>query len=425
MLTANTRLSDLRGGLGISRGSVLISDGANSRVVDISRAETIGDLARILESQPPAGRSIRATVTPTGLKIELDSAGGGSLTIREVAGGTTASQLGIRQETGAPSGVVQGLDLNPSLRNTTLLSDILGARALTRIASAGPNNDLKLTATTAGAAYNGVTFQLIDDELLAATSSLIAGNELAEFSTAARAAFGAISFAGANNDLILTANDVGAQYNNVTFRITTQAGNAGLTNGAGATYDANTKTLTLTLDNTNNAIAVSDIQDAIANNTPFTAGLDASVDVGNTGLGTVNGATVLTGNIGGTSNSGGAANTLYVRVQAGQSTAQQVAEAINAQVAEFRAELDLVDSSNAVLTGTAAIDLNATGVTYGGSGIVFDKSSGIRVTNAGKNRHQFQFAETIEDLLNILNGAGQDSWPASMRMAPESTCARN
>src|SRR5690606_9199829 len=128
-----------RGGLGISRGSIAISDGVNTSVVDISKAETIGDVARLIETRPPAGRTMHVTVTPTGLKIEMDQAGG-ALSIREVGGGTTAKELGILQETATTSRVVDGKDVNPRLRTTTPLTDILGARALTRIASSGINN---------------------------------------------------------------------------------------------------------------------------------------------------------------------------------------------------------------------------------------------------------------------------------------------
>lgn len=406
-LTANTRLSDLRGGLGISRGSIVISDGSNSRTIDISRADTIGDVARMIEGQPPAGRSVRVTVTPTGLKLELDQAGGGALSVREVGGGTTAKQLGILQESGTTSLVVNGQDVDPRLQKTTLLSNILGAKALSRIQSTGANNDLIINATAAGAASNGVTFQLVDDDALTAAPGLTAGNEVAELDTFARAANGSLSFTGANNDLILTASTAGTQYNNVTFQIATQVGNAGLTNGAKAAYDSNTKTLTLTLDNTNNAITTADIQAAISTGTPFTASLDASADLGNTGAGTVDGATVLAGAAGSTSNSGGAANTLYVRIEKDVSSTLQVANAINTQLTSFSATADSFDATNSVLNGTTAINVNATGTTYGGSGIVFDQDSGVRINNAGKTFDiSLSTAKTVEDLLNIFNGSG-------------------
>ena len=108
VVTTKTRLSDLRGGLGISRGSISISDGTNSSIIDISKAETVGDVARIIESNPPTGRSLSVTVTPTGFKVELDQAGGGVLAIREVGGGTTAKELGILQESGTATRIANG-----------------------------------------------------------------------------------------------------------------------------------------------------------------------------------------------------------------------------------------------------------------------------------------------------------------------------
>src|SRR5690606_30602533 len=47
-LTYTTPLALLRGGQGISAGSILVSDGSSSSVVDLSSARTIGDVARLI-----------------------------------------------------------------------------------------------------------------------------------------------------------------------------------------------------------------------------------------------------------------------------------------------------------------------------------------------------------------------------------------
>ncbi|GAG46926.1 unnamed protein product, partial [marine sediment metagenome] len=95
LLTHDTRLADLNGGKGIASGSILVSNGTNSSTVDISNAETISDVAAMLRSNPPTGTTLDVQVTATGLVVQLNGAPGDLLTIREVAGGTTARDLGI------------------------------------------------------------------------------------------------------------------------------------------------------------------------------------------------------------------------------------------------------------------------------------------------------------------------------------------
>lgn len=123
-LTAGTRLPDLLGGQGVVPASVAISDGATTSIVDLSSAATMGDVKALLEANPPTGRTITATITSTGLNIQLDGSSGIGLTIREVGGGTTAAELGIYSDIGVGVGPVVGSDLNPRLTKTTRLADL-------------------------------------------------------------------------------------------------------------------------------------------------------------------------------------------------------------------------------------------------------------------------------------------------------------
>ncbi len=125
-LNANTRLADLRGGQGIELSDIVVSDSITQLTVDLSGAETIGDVAAILEANPPSGRTLTATITATGLSLSLDSAGGGNLVIDDVGQGEAALQLGIRETTGVGTGPLVGDDVNPRLRKTTQLVDIVG-----------------------------------------------------------------------------------------------------------------------------------------------------------------------------------------------------------------------------------------------------------------------------------------------------------
>src|SRR5439155_7066034 len=94
-LTPDTPISALNGGQGLALGSIQIGDGTTRKVIDLSSAATIGDVAGLIEANPPTGRTVTATVTATGLTISIDAGGGGNLTIKEVAGGSTANDLHI------------------------------------------------------------------------------------------------------------------------------------------------------------------------------------------------------------------------------------------------------------------------------------------------------------------------------------------
>lgn len=145
-LTADTPLSELYGGRGVSLGSIVIGDGTNRSTIDLSSAATIGDVADLIEAHPPAGRTITATITSTGLTIDIDDAGGGNLTIKELTGGTTAAQLQILSPLGTGVAPVTGGDLNPRLRLTTPLADLQ---------SGGPPFDFAsgVTITNGGQTY--------------------------------------------------------------------------------------------------------------------------------------------------------------------------------------------------------------------------------------------------------------------------------
>ena len=161
VLSPLTRLADLRGGRGVSQGCFTISDGFSTRTVDLRGAETIGDVARLIELNAPEGRQLTAHVGSQGLVIDIDDAGGVSLTIREVANGTTAAELGILCRGGAGVNPIVGADLNPRLLPTTRLRDLLGVRAQAPLRSAGTNNDILIEAAENGEAANGVQVRFV------------------------------------------------------------------------------------------------------------------------------------------------------------------------------------------------------------------------------------------------------------------------
>lgn len=185
-LSASTPLSDLNGGLGVASGSIQLSDGHNTSIVNLSGAQTLGDVATLIEQNPPAGRTVDVNVTPTGLTLQLepDSAypSGDNLAVQEVNGGTTASGLGIVNG-GVGPGPLVGQPLNATVTSTTPLANLFGAQAQANIHFGQPNSDIVLQANTPGATttdgtlLNGVTVQFVADAPAAGqeTASYIAG----------------------------------------------------------------------------------------------------------------------------------------------------------------------------------------------------------------------------------------------------------
>lgn len=130
-LTPDTPISALDGGDGLKLGSVQIGDGTTKKVIDLSSASTIQDVAQLIEANAPDGRTLTVTVTATGLNVAIDAVGGGNFTIKDVAGGTAASDLRIATPPlGNGIAPVIGGDLNPALRLTTALSSVQTAAPL-------------------------------------------------------------------------------------------------------------------------------------------------------------------------------------------------------------------------------------------------------------------------------------------------------
>ncbi len=402
-VTADTPLSSLRGGRGISpNGALQISDGANSVIVDISHAATVGDVARLIEANAPFGRKVTVDITGQGLTLQLDSAGGGNLTVKEVASGKAASELGILNTLGVLTNPLVGGDLNPLVAKTTQLDSLLGSKARTRLVSPGDNNNLLIQAAVNGVQYNGATIQIVDDELLRASPGVAPGAEYAQYSATARQAQASLRFSGPGNDLTITANTAGTAFNNVDVVV---VGATGLGNAANASYNSTTKQLTITVDDAG-ATSLDAVVNAVNATGDFTATSDESAE----GPASYNGASLIAAsdisNVqGDTGNSGGAANTLYVYVRANASSANNVAAAINAE-GTFTATLDTLDTTNSSQAGAQPVSLNATATTSGGSGAPFDASSGLRIVS-GESTYTLTFddAETVEDLLNIINGS--------------------
>ena len=177
-LTADTPLASLRGGSGVALGSISISDGTTSAVVDLSDASTIGDVAAKIYAQSPFGRHLQVEIRGDGLWLHVDN--GGALTISEVAAGTTARDLGIATTSAVPSDTMVGQDLDPTLNATTRLDNVLGRRARVVMRATAASGNVLFESGDNGAADNGVQVQFVND------AAVQKGSEVVQYDSGAR-----------------------------------------------------------------------------------------------------------------------------------------------------------------------------------------------------------------------------------------------
>jgi flagellar hook-associated protein 2 len=123
-------LSSLRGGAGLSTGTISIQSRAGTTTtIDLSGATSVADIIRTINN---AAAGVRAAVNPSGNGLQIvDTTGGtGSLVISDQSG-TTAAQLGIVGSFDTSTSVVRGANLQRAwVSETTLLADYNGGRGI-------------------------------------------------------------------------------------------------------------------------------------------------------------------------------------------------------------------------------------------------------------------------------------------------------
>lgn len=403
-LSSNTRLSDLRGGSGIQAGTIEISDGFQSSLVDLSTAETVGDIVRLLEANPPGGRHLSVEIKQDHLELRFADNGSTALSIRDTNGGTTAADLGIRSGLAATTGDrLVGQGLSPVIALNTPLAELTGSPSVAYLTSPGQANDIVFRAHSNGSSNNGVTIQYVNSQNLQAGDGIRQGSEEVYFETTPRAAYAGLSLSGTGNDLSLTATTPGAAANQISFQLV-DAGAIG--NTATANYDSSTKTYTIGIDS-GNATTVQAVMDAINAEGTFSAAPDVS-DPAN---GAFNPAAIVdTADIGvattSTGNSGGDANTVFIHVNPEKTQVKHVLAALNKNsdlTERFDIQLDVSDGLNVTEPGKTIIDAQQRTVTGGGAGEDFDGPPGIEMVVDGKKyRLPLQNVVTVQDFINEI-----------------------
>lgn len=125
-------VSSLNGGKGFNLGSMQITNAAGaSATVDLSGAKTVQD---VLDTITASGINVKASLNQSGNGIQVtdNSTGGGSLTIAEAGGGTTASTLGLLGSAAAGAKSISGANLQRQwVSENTLLADYNGGKGVT------------------------------------------------------------------------------------------------------------------------------------------------------------------------------------------------------------------------------------------------------------------------------------------------------
>ncbi len=123
-LDRETRLVDLKKGLGVSSGQIRFSGGGNFVDVDMRSASTIGDVADLISEVKLEGRRLSATLTDDGIRIEYLDGLAGTLAIDDGVGSTMAAELSIRNEGGVVAPPIIGDRLSPRVTPATKISDL-------------------------------------------------------------------------------------------------------------------------------------------------------------------------------------------------------------------------------------------------------------------------------------------------------------
>ncbi|MCA9310041.1 MAG: flagellar filament capping protein FliD [Phycisphaerales bacterium] len=118
-LDSETKLSELNGGEGISRGEFRVTDRSGaSAMIDISAAVTVNDVLDAINSA--SGIDVTASVRDGAIMLEDSSGGGGMLAVTDVYGSRVAKDLGIEKQILFGGGALIGDQLHFISENTAL-----------------------------------------------------------------------------------------------------------------------------------------------------------------------------------------------------------------------------------------------------------------------------------------------------------------
>ncbi|MBI3600771.1 MAG: flagellar hook-associated protein FlgL [Nitrospinae bacterium] len=169
-INGNTLLSSLNKGNGVASGSIKITNRAgNSATINLSGASTVSGVINAINA---GGINITASINSAGNGISIidnNSIATQNLTIEEVGGGKTASDLGILAS--MPDNI-DGLDLTPNLTTSTPLSLLNGGNGLSLTAITVVNGAASGAISLSSATNISAVINAINNSGLNVTASI-------------------------------------------------------------------------------------------------------------------------------------------------------------------------------------------------------------------------------------------------------------
>jgi len=129
-VNAETRLVDMRLGKGITPGLIRVSGGGNWHDLDLSAATKMGDLVTLISGTDIDGRTLAASLTADGIRVEYADGLGGTLAVDDAQGSEMADQMAILNPSGMTPPPLIGSGLSPSVTPQTRIADLNGGAGI-------------------------------------------------------------------------------------------------------------------------------------------------------------------------------------------------------------------------------------------------------------------------------------------------------
>lgn len=191
-VTLDTKLADLNAGVGVPRGPINVTvdnGGPVTQTVDLTNAETIGDVKTLIENAFAPGTLTVSIIAPPASNGIQVAASAGTVQIADLPLQSTARDLGIAQ---GPAATITGNDINPQLTLQTPLAAFNNGTGATnanglQVTNGNLNQTIDIsTAVTVEDLFNLLEAENLDLELRINDT----GNGLAIASRLSGAAFG-------------------------------------------------------------------------------------------------------------------------------------------------------------------------------------------------------------------------------------------
>ena len=123
-VNSDTRLVDMRNGGGITPGLMRVSGGGDWYDLDLSAATTMGDVVTLISGTDVDGRTLAASLTTDGIRVEYADGLGGTLALADAEGSEMADQLTILNPAGLNPPPLIGSGISPAVTEHTKISDL-------------------------------------------------------------------------------------------------------------------------------------------------------------------------------------------------------------------------------------------------------------------------------------------------------------